>query len=50
MDKPTKEDALLGLLLKKQQEMVKDVKVKRNLGHSGCDIQDFTVHRGARKT
>lgn len=33
MDKPTKEDALLGLLLKKQQEMVKDVKVRRNLGH-----------------
>lgn len=50
MDKPTKEDALLGLLCKKQQEMVGDVKVKGNLGHSDHDIQDFKLHREVRKT
>lgn len=44
------EDALLGVLLKSKQEMVRDMKVKGNLGHSDSDIQDFKLHREVRKT
>lgn len=53
MDNPTKENVLLSLLLKKHQEVVRDVKVKRNLSHSEYDrmnIQDFKLLRGVRKT
>jgi len=50
MDKPTKEDALLGLLLQNKQEMVTDAKVKGSLGHGDCDTEDFKLHRGVRKT
>lgn len=34
MDNPAKEDVLLSLLLKKHQEVVRDMKVKENFSHS----------------
>lgn len=51
MDNPTKEDVLLSLLLKKHQEVVRNVKVKGNLSHSKQGrIKDFMFLRGVRKT
>lgn len=45
LDKPSRGEALLGLVLTCADELIKEVKIRGSLGCSNCTLVEFMISR-----